>query len=128
MLTAIQCATAKPLQPVHGASSAKPSKLFDGGGLFLLVMPNGSKLWRLKYRFGGKEKLLSFGAFDLVSLAEGAGKARRRETTLVSRRGPCDGKGRGKESRGGYLQGRRRGMVGEEKLRAGHAREGALAD
>lgn len=40
------------------AAKAKetPYKLFDGGGLFLEVMPNGSKLWRLKYRFLGKEK------------------------------------------------------------------------
>jgi len=42
----------------------KPYKLFDGGGLFLLVQPGGSKLWRLKYRFGGKEKLLSIGSYD----------------------------------------------------------------
>jgi integrase len=42
----------------------KPYKLFDGGGLFLLVQPSGSKLWRLKYRFGGKEKLLAIGSYD----------------------------------------------------------------
>jgi len=36
-------------------------KLFDGHGLFLLVNPNGRKGWRLKYRFNGKEKLLSLG-------------------------------------------------------------------
>jgi integrase len=42
----------------------KPYKLFDGGGLFLLVQPSGSKLWRLKYRFGGKEKLLAIGIYD----------------------------------------------------------------
>ena len=40
--------------------NAKPSasnqKLFDGGGLFLLITPTGGKLWRLKYRFGGTEK------------------------------------------------------------------------
>ena len=35
----------------------KQYKLFDGGGLFLLVTPTGGKLWRLKYRFGGIEKL-----------------------------------------------------------------------
>jgi hypothetical protein len=40
----------------------RPSKLFDGGGLFLFIPPTGSKLWRLKYRFQGKEKLLSLGA------------------------------------------------------------------
>ena len=33
----------------------KPYKLFDGDGLHLLVNPTGAKLWRLKYRFGGKE-------------------------------------------------------------------------
>jgi integrase len=42
----------------------KPYKLSDGGGLFLLVNPGGSKLWRLKYRFGGKEKLLAIGSYD----------------------------------------------------------------
>ena len=42
----------------------KPYKLFDGGGLFLLVQPKGSKLWRLKYRFGGKEKLFAIGSYD----------------------------------------------------------------
>jgi hypothetical protein len=39
----------------------KPAKLFDGRGLHLLVTPAGSKLWRLKYRVAGKEKLLSLG-------------------------------------------------------------------
>lgn len=56
----------------------KPYKLFDGGGLFLLVTPSkkgelpqgrGGKWWRLKYRFGGKEKLLSFGTYPDVSLS-----------------------------------------------------------
>ncbi len=40
---------------------AKLYKMADGGGMFLLVQLNGGKWWRLKYRFGGKEKLLSFG-------------------------------------------------------------------
>lgn len=42
---------------------AKPVKLFDAAGLYLLVQPTGSKLWRLKYRFGGSEKLLALGAY-----------------------------------------------------------------
>ena len=50
--------------------TAKPQKLFDGGGLFLLVTPTGGKLWRLKYRFGGTEKLLSLGTYPQISLAE----------------------------------------------------------
>lgn len=45
-------------------------KLFDGGGLFLEITPNGSKLWRLKYRFLGKEKRISLGAYPIVSLAD----------------------------------------------------------
>lgn len=51
-----------------------PYKLFDGGGLFVLVTPAGGKLWRMKYRFGGKEKSLSLGAYPDVGLKE----ARRR--------------------------------------------------
>jgi len=43
-------------------------KLSDAQGLYLLVRPNGAKLWRLKYRFGGKEKTLSFGSYPEVSL------------------------------------------------------------
>jgi integrase len=47
----------------------KPFKLFDGGGLFLEISPAGGKLWRLKYRYGGKEKLLALGAWPEVSLS-----------------------------------------------------------
>lgn len=50
--------------------STKQAKLFDGGGLFLLVTPEGGKRWRFKYRFGGKEKLLAFGTYPEISLAE----------------------------------------------------------
>lgn len=44
-------------------------RLSDSGGLYLYVSPAGGKLWRWKYRFGGKEKLMSFGAYPEVSLA-----------------------------------------------------------
>lgn len=47
-----------------------PYKLADGGGLFLLVQPNGKKLWRYKYRIAGKELLLAIGNFPDISLAE----------------------------------------------------------
>ena len=47
---------------------AKEYKIFDGGGLYLLVTPTGGKLWRMKYRVGGKEKLLSLGAYPEISL------------------------------------------------------------
>lgn len=60
-LTDIQVKTAK--------SKDKDYKLGDDGGLYLFVTVAGGKLWRLKYRFEGKEKKLSFGAYPEVSLA-----------------------------------------------------------
>jgi len=48
----------------------KTQRLFDGGGLYLEVSPTGGKWWRLKYRFGGKEKRLSFGTYPDTSLAD----------------------------------------------------------
>lgn len=54
----------------------KRYKLADSDGLFLLVMPNGSKYWRLKYFFAGKEKTLALGVYPEVSLAD----ARERRT------------------------------------------------
>lgn len=47
----------------------KSYKKFDGGGLYLEVMPNGNKLWRLKYYFQGKEKRFSLGKYPIVTLA-----------------------------------------------------------
>jgi integrase len=46
----------------------KPYKLADGGGLYLLVQPSGGRWWRIKYRHGGKEKLLSVGTYPDTSL------------------------------------------------------------
>ena len=60
-----------------------PQKLFDGGGLFLLVTPSGGKLWNLKYRFNGKEKKLSLGSYPEISLAE-ARQRREEARTLVA--------------------------------------------
>ncbi len=48
----------------------KPYKLADGGNLFLLVQPNGSKWWRYAYRFHGKQKLLALGSYPEATLAE----------------------------------------------------------
>lgn len=56
-------------------ASSKGLKLFDSGGLYLLVTPKGAKLWRLKYRYDGREKLISLGAYPAISL-KGA-RARR---------------------------------------------------
>jgi integrase len=61
-LTAIAVKNAKP--------TAKSYKLTDGGGLYLLITPKGSKLWRMKYRFAGTEKKLSFGPWPEVSMQQ----------------------------------------------------------
>ena len=52
----------------------KPYKISDGKGLFLLIKLNGSRLWRLKYRIQGKEKLMALGKYPEVSLAQARGK------------------------------------------------------
>lgn len=62
----------------------KPYKLADGGGMFLLVQPNGSKLWRYKFRLNASEGVDSFGAWPEVSLAE-AREAHRSSRDLVAR-------------------------------------------
>lgn len=64
-LTNIECQRAKP--------SEKTYKLFDGRGLYLEVRPNGAKYWRIKYRYGGKEKLYSIGVYPGVSLSQARG-------------------------------------------------------
>jgi integrase len=61
-LTVVAASQTKP--------KAKPYKLFDGGGLFLLVNPSGSKHWKLAYRFNGVQKKLALGSFPRMSLAE----------------------------------------------------------
>lgn len=48
----------------------KPYKIYDSGGLFVIVRPDGAKWWRFKYRFEGKEKLLSLGTYPTISLKE----------------------------------------------------------
>lgn len=45
-------------------------KLSDGGGLYLLIKPNDTRIWRFKYRFGGNEKLISFGPYPNISLKD----------------------------------------------------------
>ncbi len=77
--TAIRRATAKP----------KPYKLFDAGGLFLLVMPNGGKWWRFKYRYNNKEKLLSLGTYPDVSLKAARERRDQERKKLVERIDPA---------------------------------------
>ena len=50
--------------------SERPYKVYDRDGLFLLINPSGSKLWRWRYRFDGKEKLMALGEYPVVNLAQ----------------------------------------------------------
>jgi integrase len=63
----------------------KPYKLSDGGGLCLLVTPSGARLWRWRYRFDGKEKMMALGEYPLVLLS------RARELHFAARKKLADG-------------------------------------
>ncbi len=69
---------------------AKPYKLSAGQGMFLLVNPTGSKLWRLKYRLDGKEKLLAFGAYPEVTLAQARLKRERARKQISEGKDPSE--------------------------------------
>jgi integrase len=72
-LTDTKVRTAKPTD--------KQYKLTDGNGMHLLVHPNGSRYWRLQYRYGGKQKMLALGLYPEVSLADA--RARRDEASKL---------------------------------------------
>lgn len=63
----------------------KATKYFDGGGLYLEVAPSGGKWWRLKYRFQGKEKRISFGVYPTIGLKEA--RERREEAKKLIAQG-----------------------------------------
>lgn len=79
----------KELECRYATKRSKDYKLADGGGLYLLVRPNGSRLWRMKYRIDGREKMLSFGRYPDLSLAEA--RLRRAEAKLALARGEDPG-------------------------------------
>lgn len=60
----------------------KAYRMTDGGGLYLEIMPNGSKYWRMNYRFMGKQKTLALGVYDRVSLAEAREKRQEAKKML----------------------------------------------
>jgi integrase len=74
----------------NAATRGKPYKIFDGGGLHILINPIGSKLWRLKYRFGGREKLLSIGPYPLISLKMAREKRDAAKLLLLEDRDPAE--------------------------------------
>ncbi len=78
------------------ARNAKPRtksyKITDGEGLFLLVTPSGGKYWRLKYFFGGKEKLLALGVYPDVNLAEARERRAQARKVLAAGNDPGETK------------------------------------
>jgi integrase len=80
----------KPIKQLSDAKvrTAKPQeseyKLFDGGGLYLLVTPSGGRLWYLKYRFEGKEKKLAIGPYPVISLEDARMRKAEAKRQLVS--------------------------------------------
>lgn len=83
-LTDAKIRTAKP--------DEKPYKIADSGNMFLLVHPNGSRYWRLRYRFLGKEKTLALGVYPEVSLSEAREKRDAARKLIAEGTDPCEQK------------------------------------
>lgn len=90
-LTNVKCNTAQPKE--------KQYKLSDGGNLFLLVKPNGSKLWRYRYHHSNKEKLLSIGSYPLITLAEARDERDKAKKLLLNDIDPMEAKKEHKRER-----------------------------
>lgn len=75
-LTDTACKNAKPKE--------KNYKLFDGGGLYLEIAPNGSKYWRLKYRYNNREKRLAFGTYPIITLKEAREKRDTAKNLIIN--------------------------------------------
>lgn len=85
-------------------SETKAYKLTDGGGLFLLVHTNGGKYWRLRYRVGGKEKLLAIGVYPDVTLAEARERREQARKLLANGADPSAVKQEAKQASNKTLQ------------------------
>ena len=77
----------------------KQYKLFDGGGMFLLVHPNGSKYWRMKFSFESKSKLASFGVWPDVSLKDAREKRYEAKKIIKDGINPVDEKRKERQDR-----------------------------
>ncbi|MBU3015662.1 integrase arm-type DNA-binding domain-containing protein [Poseidonibacter lekithochrous] len=88
-LTATQVKTAK--------AKEKDYKLFDGGGLFLLVAKTGGKRWRLKYRFNNKEKVIALGTYPSLSLKDVRAKREELKSLIAKDIDPNEQKKQKKE-------------------------------
>lgn len=68
----------------NAKATDKPRRLFDGGGLHVLVNPDGTKYWRLKFLYGGKEKRIGLGVYPEVGLADARVKAAEARKLLAA--------------------------------------------
>ena len=85
-------------------SEAKAYKLADGGGMFLMVHPNGGKYWRLRYRFMGVEKLLALGVYPDVSILDARGRREQARKLLANGVDPSAIKQKAKQEKVKILQ------------------------
>ncbi|OFR06675.1 integrase [Neisseria sp. HMSC055H02] len=82
----------RQIKAAKPSDTGKKAKLFDGGGLYLEVTPAGGKVFRLKYRFAGKEKTLTIGKYPAFSLVEARQAAENARRLLVSGQDPSEAK------------------------------------
>ena len=66
----------------------KPVKLFDEGGLYLILTPAGARWWRFDYRYGGKRRTLSMGVYPAVGLKDARARRDERPQATGGRRRP----------------------------------------
>jgi integrase len=84
--------TVMPLKDTHirnAKPSKKPYKLSDGGGMYLLIKPDGARYWRLDYRFAGKRRTLALGIYPIVSLS--SARSRREDARSLLAKGADPG-------------------------------------
>lgn len=86
-------------QVLNAKPGARPYKLADGAGMYLLVKPSGSKLWRLKYRIAGREKSLALGVFPWVSLQDARNACFEARAKLARGIDPCAERAAAKRAR-----------------------------
>lgn len=80
-------------------AGSKPVKLFDGDGLFLNLMPTGSKIWRIAYRVDGKQKTFTLGSYPVISLAEAREQSLQARKQLASDTDPVAHRRAAKQAR-----------------------------
>lgn len=102
----------------------KPFRLSDGGGLCLLVRPSGSRLWQLRYLFQGKENVLSFGKYPLVSLAEARTKRDVAKKQLIEGTDPAAKRDQDRITAANEAK-QTFGLIAEEHLERLHAKDAA---